>query len=298
MSPIVALYLSWALTAAWPVTARIANGYCDPLWFGAAQLAVGLCVMGTYLVATGRWRRIFAPDVRLPFFVIGCLGSGLTTGLMQTAVRFTTASNAAIVCQVEVVYSALLSAWLLGERISAPQAAASTLVLAGTTLIMGADLGTAHWKGDLIVLATPWMYQVSHIFSKRLPPDIEPTTIAGARMFWGLVTLAPIALLLGRPTFTPGVPLAALLVFHGLVLNTLTMPLWYMAVRKLELSKTTAIMLSYPALTVLYCGVLRLETIGWHQLAGLALSMSGALWLTRLVQASRAAAAPVEAVPA
>jgi drug/metabolite transporter (DMT)-like permease len=57
-------------------------------------------------------------------------------------------------------------------------------------------------------------------------------------------------------------------------------------------------MLSYPALTLVYCWALGLESIGAYQVAGLALSMSGALWLTAQVREARPLPAPAEAAPA
>ena len=199
---------------------------------------------------------------------------------------------------MEVVYSAVLSAWLLGERVTGRQAAASALVLGGTGLILGHDLGTPHWKGDLIVLFTPWMFQISHIFSKRLPADIDAATIAGGRLFWGALTLAPIALLFGTPHARVGPAFLAFVGFHAIVMNIVNLQLWYTAIRSLPLSKTTAIMLSYPALTMVYCRLLGWEHIGPHQVAGMALSMTGALWLTSQIRRARPAAPAAEAAPA
>ena len=96
MNPLLALYISWAFTAFWPLTAKAANAYCDPLWFGVAHLGLGLAAISPFLLTGGRWKRIFEPGLRLPFFVLGCLGSGITTALLQTAVSFTTSANAAI----------------------------------------------------------------------------------------------------------------------------------------------------------------------------------------------------------
>ncbi|MBI4348062.1 MAG: DMT family transporter [Elusimicrobia bacterium] len=300
MSPVVALYVSWALTGLWPVTSRAASAYCDPLLFGFLHLALGLLAIAPWM-SLERWRRILGPELRVPFMLLGGLGSGLTTALLQTAMGYTTAANGAIVCQVEVVYSAVLSAWLLGERITGRQIAASLLVLAGTGLVLAKDLGSPHWKGDLIILLTPWMYQVSHVTSKRLPPDVDAVTITAARQLWGAAVLAACAgssLLLGSPRFEPAWPLAGYLAFHAVIMNVVTCVLWYIAVRHLELSKTTAVMLSYPALTLVYCWLLGLEPIGAHQVAGLALSMAGALWLTlqmRVVQPAPVAAAAAPA---
>lgn len=255
----------------------------DPATYSLLSLALGFLTLLPFLLRGGRLARIFEPGLRGRLFVMGALGSGITSLLFLYAVKHTSAANAAIVCQIEVVYSALLAALVLRERINALQGAASALVLAGTALILGRDLGTPHWKGDLVLFFTPWMFQVSHILSKRLPREVDYVTIAAARMFYGGIILVPAAAWLwasgdGRAVFTPAT--LGIVAFQCVFLGSLNLTLWYVAIRNLELAKTTAVMLSYPALTLLYSWALGLEAIGDYQIVGLTLSMTGALWLT------------------
>lgn len=302
LSPILSLYVSWALTAFWPITGRRSTELMDPVLFSLCNLLVGGVALAPWLLANGRWRRLVEPGLRLNFAVLGGLGSGMTSVLLTVGVSLTTAANAAIMCQVEVLYSVILSALMLGERVSLRQGAASTLVVLGTALILGKDLGTPHWKGDLLILATPWMFQLSHVFTKRLPADVEVVTIAAARTLYGAAVLVPLAawkLATGEPRFEFGAESAALIAFHGAILSAATVVLFYRAIRNLELAKTTAIMLSYPALTLVYCAVLGIEPIGWHQVAGLLLSLGGAVWITYQMRgptpAKEAAPAPASA---
>ncbi len=283
MTPLAALFLDWLLTGFWPITGKAAFAYADPLLFGEAALVLALLMLLPAMLKEGRWKFLFSPGLRWHLFVMGATGSGITSYLLLTAVSLTTPANAAIVCQVEVVYSALLASWLLKERITPRQALATGLVFAGTGLILWRDLGTLHWKGDLILLLTPWMFQISHIYGKRLLGSVDPVTIAGARMFYGALSLAPFALwslAAGQPRFSFAPAALGLLFFHAGVLSCLNLILWYLAIRDLELSKCTAVILSYPALTMLYSWALRMEIVTSAQIAGLALSIGGAAWLS------------------
>jgi len=279
--PLIALFIDWALTATWPIVGRRALLHFDPLTFAELALLLGFLTLLPFLGR--RLVRLFEPGLRVPLFWMGVFGSGIPSLLLVTAVGHTTPANAAIVCQVEVVYSAVLASLLLGERIGPKQVAGTTLVLVGTGLILAKDIGTPHWKGDLILLLTPWMFQVSHILSKRLPRDVDYVTIAGARMFYGCLVLAPFAVgswLLGVISARFSAEAWALLAYQSTLLGSVNLVLWYVAIRNLELAKTTAVMLSYPALTLVFSWVLGSEPIGWHQVAGLGLSMGGAVWLT------------------
>lgn len=270
------------LTASWPIAGRYASHWFDPVTYAFLAIAGGFVSILPFLDRE-RWRLITGPQLRSRLFWVGALGSGIPGILLLVAVNLTTPANAAIVCQVEVVYSAFLAAIFLGERIRGAQIAGTVLVLSGTGLVLGMDLGTQNWKGDLILLGTVWMFQVSHLVSKRLPKDVDYVTIAAARMFYGMLTQLPLflgVLFLGhsRVAFTPAS--LTLLTYQAILLGSLNLYFWYLAIRNLELSKTTAVMLSYPALTLLYSWGLGLEVLEWNHLLGLVLAFTGALWIT------------------
>ncbi len=52
----------------------------------------------------------------------------------------------------------------------------------------------------------------------------------------------------------------------------------------MDLSKATAIVLSYPVLTALFSHLFGIEKIQAYQLVGLGLALAGAYWVTLLVR--------------
>jgi drug/metabolite transporter (DMT)-like permease len=281
--PVFALLTDWALTASWPIIGKDALRSFDAGTFLFLANLLGFLTLLPFLLRQGRLRRILGADLRWRLFWLGCLGTGIPSFLQVLAVGYTTPANAAIVAQVEILYSLGLAVVLLRERITGQQIAGTCLVLAGTGLVLAKDLGSPHWKGDLILLSAPWMFQLSHVISKRLPPDVDHFVIAGARLFYSLFTLAAFsgaAFLFGagRAVFSPHA--AGLLSYQAVLLGSLNMWLWYAAIRRLDLSKATAVLLSYPALTLAYSWALGLERLGWNQYAGLVLALAGALWIT------------------
>lgn len=284
LSPLAALLIDWVVTALWPLIGALGMRHYNGLLFSAAGLLVGLAVLAPVLAAGGRWRRIFAPDVAPSLAAMGFF-SGLATAIYISALAYTTPANAAIMAQVEVLYSALLCAWLLGERPTLKQAAATLLVLIGTGLIMFRDLSSPRWRGDLMILATPWMYQVSHIFSKRLPKDLDAWTLSGGRVLFGLLTMAPLcAWAVARGARWSWEPAAlGVLALQGVFMSSTNFVLWYLAIRRMDLTQATSIMLSYPALTLLFSWAVGHERAHGLQIAGMLVTMAGATWTSRLV---------------
>ena len=288
MSPIAALVLDWAITALWPLIGSFGMAHYSGALFATGGLVVGLAAMAPWLLATGRWRRIFSRDVSPSLAMMG-LCSGAATVIYISALAHTTPANAAIVAQVEVIYSAALTAWLLGERPTLKLTLAALLVMSGTGLVMMHDISSPRWKGDLMILCTPWLYQLSHIFAKRLPRDLDALTLSGGRVFYGILTMAPVCAWSlfhgGRWSWSAGA--LGILLLQGLLMSSLNFVLWYMAIRNMELSKATTFMLSYPALTLVFSWVLGREAIHGVQIIGLACSFSGAVWTARLTQEAR-----------
>lgn len=294
MIPLAALVTDWVLTALWPLIGAAGLRYYSGLAFMWAGLAVGLALLAPLLLWTGRWRRVASRDVAPSLLAMGFF-SGIATAIYITALAYTTPVNAVILAQIEVLYSALLSARFLGERLTPRQTLASALVVAGTALIVLPDLRTPRWRGDLMILATPWMYQVSHIVSKRLPADLDALTLSGGRVFYGLLTMAPLcAFAVARGAAWSWQPDALRILFlQGALMSSLNFFLWYVAIRGMELSKATTMLLSYPALTLLFSWLLGREAIHAAQVGGLACTFAGALWTARL---SMARAAPLESL--
>lgn len=297
MIPMAALVADWILTALWPLIGASGLHYYSGIVFMWAGLAIGLVAMAPWLLARGRWARMLARDAAPSLLAMGFF-SGLATAIYIIALNYTTPVNAVILAQIEVLYSALLSAHFLDERLSLKQSLASFLVVGGTALIVLHDLSSPRWRGDLMILATPWMYQVSHVFSKKLPADLDSMTLSGGRVFFGLITMAPLlawSLLRGGAWSAEPAALRILLI-QGLLMSSLNFVLWYVAIRGMPLSKATTMLLSYPALTLVFSWWLGREEIRAVQLAGLACTFAGALWTARL-SLERGGDGAVEAVP-
>ncbi len=296
MSPLIALVVDWAITALWPLIGAFGMRHYSGALFATGGLVIGLIAMAPWLLAKGRWRRALSRDIAPSLAMMG-LCSGAATVIYISALAHTTPANAAIVAQVEVLYCAALTAWLLGERPSLKLGLAALLVMSGTGLVMFHDLSSPRWKGDLMILCTPWLYQVSHIFAKRLPRDLDALTISGGRVFYGILTMAPFCawslLHGGRWSWSSGA--LTILIAQGLLMSSLNFVLWYMAIRRMALSTATTFMLSYPALTLVFSYALGRDAIQSVQLVGLACSFTGAVWTARITHKAREQAA--EALP-
>lgn len=287
MSPLVSLWSGWFLFAIYPLIGAMAHSVISPLmltWIGAG---VGFLFFTPYLLRTRIFRQFFDRRLILPLFVMGFVGSVLPTLLFLGALKYTTPANMAILAQIEVVYSIIIARILLREKITLSQLGGTLLVVFGTLLILAKERYSPRLIGDLMVLAAPWMFQVSHVVAKKLPKQLTPSFIGSARAFYAFLTATPIVILtlaFAPQLFKPGLKMIMVILVWGIGLNGLSLLLWYKAVRYMDLAKATAIILSYPVMTFILSAVLGFEKVHNYQFIGLVCSMAGAYWITLLVK--------------
>ena len=125
--------------------------------------------------------------------------------------------------------------------------------------------------------------------AKKLPKHLHHRTIATARNIYALPVLTLLLLLLmcengGNLTLQPSWQTLWIWLYTGILKYGWAMILWYQAIRALDLSRVTAIYLSYPVLSFTLSILLGLETPHIYQFIGMALTLTGAYWISWLVQ--------------
>ena len=143
-----------------------------------------------------------------------------------------------------------------------------------------------------MVIGCLWMYQISHIFAKKLPADLGPQTIAAARALYAMPALGLLCLCLaafqGPLLFNwDSSTLWMVLLASALVNYFLGNCFWYQAIRNMDLSKATAIILSYPVMTYILSVLFGQDRITFYKVLGMILAVSGAYIVTLLAKGAK-----------
>lgn len=284
LSPVQALWLALFITAGSPIAGKFSVGYMSPSFILLAGTLTTLLMYAPWLFKNKMWGRLLDKDIRFRLSIMGLFGTALPFMLLLLALRWTTPSNSAILNQAESVYSLIFAFFFLKERPGLKQIAGTVMVVAGAVLILAVNGYTPMWKGDLIVIGTVWMFQVSHIAAKKLPADISVDFITAARGFYGFLwsaVLALAALPFGMEVnFKLSAVSVAALFYIAVFVYTLRNKFWYQAIRNMPLAKATAVILSYPVFTYILSVAIGFDKIQLYQVVGLALALGGAYMVT------------------
>ncbi|MCL2888718.1 MAG: DMT family transporter [Elusimicrobia bacterium] len=287
MSPLAALWLCLVITAFSPIIGKYAMPVIHPVILVLFGSMLAVFYFAPAITKKKLWGALFDKKTLPLYLVMGTFGTALPFSILLFSLNYTTPANAAILNQTEIIYSLLLTSVLLKERPTLGQLGGSALVILGVVIILFNEHMTPRWTGDLIVVGSVWLFQISHIAAKKLPAGLDYHLIAMARNFWALpavIILVIIFLPGGNLFFKPNLQGWLVVAATGFFKYGWAMTLWYIAIRNIDLSKVTAIILSYPALSFILSAMLGLERPHLYQAVGLILTFAGAYWVTRLVK--------------
>lgn len=288
ISPVVAVWIAWFATAANLVISKAAVPYVTSALFILLACAVASVCFLPYVCSTGGWKILLDKKVWPQCLAMGTFGTALPMTIFMIALNYTTPVNGSILNQFEIIYSLILSAILLKERPTWGQIGGSLLILLGVGILLWQAGTTVQLKGDLMIIGCLWMFQLSHIFAKKLPPHMPPQLIAAARAFFAIpalaVLVAGLALFQGPLQFQSNTTLWSMLVLCALVNYFLGNTYWYQAIRHMDLSKATAIILSYPVMTFVLSVLLGQDKITIYKILGMVLAIGGAYIVTGMVK--------------
>lgn len=243
-----------------------------PLFYAAARFVIVAVILIPFLRPAPRplWRLI------LTAFLMG----GGNFGLMFVGLKYSTASTAAVVLQLGMPITLILSVIFLGERIRWRRGLGIALTFAGVLTVMWNPHGFALSTGLLLVAGATVMSGIGIILTKQIE-GMRPITF---QAWVGLVSVLPMALLSAwlepgqvDAALAAGAPFWAALLFSAVVVSVGAHTLYVTLLQKYEANLISALVLVTPLATIAL-GVLVLgEPFGLRMALGSVLALAGVL---------------------
>lgn len=220
--------------------------------------------------------------------LLGAAGGLLYTLLAYSGFAYAPATHAAVLMPGSLpLWTALLAAALLGDRLTPLRAAGLVLILAGDLLVggrslLGAAAGTSVWKGDLMFMLAALSWAAYSVLARKHAVDAVHATIA-ITAFACAVYVPSYALLVGlgmvtsRLSAAPWGEMAFQMVFQGwgsVVISGITFTRMIQYFGPVRSTMITALV---PGLSAIGAVVFLAEPLYWNLVAGLMLVTGGIL---------------------
>lgn len=267
------LSLFWGLN--WPIM-KVVLSEVPPLYFRASCLLAG--GLGMLALARGGGMAIAVPRGSWPRLLLLALFNIIGWNvLIVYGVALLPSGRAALLGYTMPLWSAILSAWLLGERITARRLAGLALGLAGVAVLVGGSLDGLRQSpvGVACMILAAWSWALGIVLLKRLPVALPTSSLTGWMMLLGALPILVVAIPLESsrlvvPGFWPA---------FGMVYNTLLAFMfcywaWNRIVLMVPVAVSSLSSLSTPVIGVLGGVVFLGEPLGWRELLAMALILA------------------------
>lgn len=261
---LAALSLFWGLN--WPIMKTVLSEV-PPLYFRAGCLIIGglgmlaVARIGGQIIAVpkGHWQRMLL----LTLFNIVGWNIPAMYGVMLLP-----SGRAALLGYTMPLWSAILSVWILGEKITMRRVLGLFLGLAGIVALMGGSLEgmLKAPAGVALMILAAWSWALGVVLFKRLPIAISTTALTGWTMLLGGIPLLALAIPLETsrlivPSFWPA---------FGLVYNVFIAVMfcywaWNRIVLMVPVAVSSLSSLAAPLIGVLGGTLLLGEALGWQE---------------------------------
>jgi drug/metabolite transporter (DMT)-like permease len=217
------------------------------------------------------------------FAGMGLFGGSLYFLTENSALLHARATDVALICASVPLISAILSHFVLGERLSRGFRLGSAVAMAGVALVVlnGNFVLKISPLGDVLAFAAICCWAVYCLLVKMLRHGYNSLFITRRLFLYGLLTLTPYFLYepfrfsaetLQRPAVWGN------LLFLGLIASSLCYVMWNSAMRELGIVKTNSYLYFSPAVTLVTAAAVLSEQLTAFIFLGTALILLG-LWL-------------------
>lgn len=269
--------LLMAMCAVWAVNNIISKYVVSgldvpPLFYAAARFVIVAVCLVPFLRPAPRpiWR------LMLTAFLMG----GGNFGLMFVGLKYSTPSTAAVVLQLGMPATLILSMLFLGERVRWRRGVGIALTFAGVLTVMWNPQGFALSTGLMLVAGATLMSSVGVILTKQIE-GLRPITF---QAWVGAVSVLPMALL--SAIFEPnqvqiaiaaGWPFLAAVLFSAVIVSLGAHTLYVTLLQRYEANLISALVQVTPLATIALGVAILHDPFGPRLLIGGALTVAGVL---------------------
>jgi O-acetylserine/cysteine efflux transporter len=243
-----------------------------PLFYATIRFALVAVLAAPWLfpMPRPRWRLI----------VVAMLMGGATFSLMFMALQTATPSSVAVVGQLGVPITTLLSVVMLGERIRWRRGLGIALTLAGVLTVMWNPQGFALSAGLVYVVAGAFLGSLGAVMMKQMD-GVRPMQFQAWVGFASLWPLVPLTILLEPGQVEAGLdagwPLAVAVLFSSLVVSLLAHTLYFGLIQRHEANLISPLTLMTPLATIVLGVTLMGDPFGPRMAIGTAVALAGVL---------------------
>ncbi|WP_246247650.1 DMT family transporter [Piscibacillus halophilus] len=252
--------------------------YMGPFTFSALRFMTGAAAMMSivWLLRVGRPPRHAIPHL----IVVGILQTSIVFILVMYALKFIDAGKSSLLLYSMPLWSGLLAAVFLKERISPLRWGGVGLGVAGLLIVMGSD-ALSHQSadviiGEILIILSAVSWGASNVYYRLKLSELSKLQVNAYQMLFGTVGIALVAWMAENgETVVWTVESIYYVLFTGVLASALCFTIWFMLLGNLDMIGATMPSLLVPVFGLFFGWLLLGEVLTISVITGSVLILSG-----------------------
>jgi len=286
----VQLFVLFTLAALWGSSFIFIRIAVEP--FGPALLMfLRVAISGALLLGYAGWRRQALPirGYWRKFLLLGFLGSALPFTLIAWAELTVSASIAAILMSTTPLFTSMIAAVGLGERLTLRKVCGALLGIVGVALAVGGSpmsLNGQVLAAVLALLCATLCYALGGVYAKREFVGLSGLSLSSGQLLAAAVLLAPVAAFDLPHELPAGAAILALLTL-ALLCTVIAYQLYFYLIISAGPSQALTVTLLSPVFGVIFGALLLQEEVSPSMALGLFVVLGSVLLVTGIRRTGR-----------
>ncbi len=265
------------LFSIFPIIMSHTTKLMPPLLFAALTTLISSFFFFIHLVYTNKIKEIFNKKALKYCILVTLLIVVIPSILIFKGTKLTSGINTAIFLQMEILFALPICAILIKEKITKIRLISNLIIALGAILVLYNGSLQLN-KGDLLIIAGTIIYPFGNIYAQKALKIISPSAALLFRSFLGGSILLLISLIFENSShlIVPSIKEHFwAIVVSGILVMGLSKWLWYQGLKRLDVTKATALAMTYPAFSLIIAVIFTNEKATLYQVLGLAVMMFG-----------------------
>jgi drug/metabolite transporter (DMT)-like permease len=273
------LVLQSLLASGTHIVAKVIVRDVDPFTLTLVRSLISGGAMGLILLLRGKMPRIRREDYRL-VFGLSLLAIPINQFLFLVGIRYTIASNAALLYATTPIIVLVFSRFFLGERLTRRKILGVVLGFTGVTIVVferGVSASMEFLIGNLIIFVAVLAWALYTVFGRKMIERYGAIEASCVTLIGGTILFIPIGLLpaLGFPYGTLTGANWMQILYLGIVTSVISYLLWNYALGRIETGKVALFSNLQPILTTVLAVVLLGQGVSAAFLFGGTIAIAG-----------------------
>lgn len=254
----------------------------DPLFLVSISTLIASIPFIIQLIIKKQVDKLFSAEI-LKTLLLVSLFTAVGQAFLFVGTKMTSGTNTGLLLQVEPIYSLILGAVFFREIIGSSQIGATLLMVIGAMIIVYKG-GRSINIGDILILLSPLMFQISHVIAKKLiNKGTEITLILAGRQLYGGILLLLFSLITSRSILSLFNYRYLMSGFYLGLFASVTALCWYVSIKKISVSSASSFLPLTALVSLVGSAFFLKEMISIQQYIGFFFIVGGMIWQTRVL---------------